>query len=308
MNRNLLHRFFEGKTTLEEEKQIRRWLNMSDNNKKKLDEERIAYDALLLTSLEILTKQKNAIFSNPWTISAAAVALLLIVSGLYLMNIKNVPENDNMLLVPAGQRINLILSDGTNVWLNANTSFRYPALFSDKNRTVYLDGEAYFEVSANKKKPFIVKTQQGDIRVTGTSFNVAAYSKFNNFETSLLSGSVDIYKNNKKLVSLNPNQKSTLQNNLLLISEITDTDDFLWKKGLIAFNHKKAEEIFRALEKYFDIVIRFDAEKLPQHTYTGKFRQADGIDYALRVLQKSIRFDYERNDESGIIHINTSNK
>ena len=89
----------------------------------------------------------------------------------------------------------------------------------------------------------------------------------------------------------------------MLISKIQDTDDYLWKNGLIAFNNKQLKDILISLEKYFDINIQIDSEKLPQHTYTGKFRQSDGVDYALRVLQRSIRFNYERNEETGTIYI-----
>jgi len=93
--------------------------------------------------------------------TAAAVALLLIVGGLYLFNKNHYPEQYNTILVPPGQRINLILADNSNVWLNANTTLRYPTQFSKKNRTVYIDGEGYFEVSKNKKRPFIDKTNLG---------------------------------------------------------------------------------------------------------------------------------------------------
>lgn len=304
MNRDLLYRFFEGKTSIDEERSIRSWLTESVENKKIFLEERRTYDALLFTSRDVGNKQKRFFAFTPWMIStAAAVALLLIVSGLYLINNNHYPELYNTILVPPGQRINLILADNSNVWLNANTTLRYPTQFSKKNRTVYLDGEAYFEVSKNEKRPFIVKTGLGDVQVTGTAFNVEASSKHNIFETSLFTGSVDIYRNEAKLASLNPNQKSTLENNMVLVSKITDTDEYLWRKGLIAFNNKKLDEIILSLEKYFDVDIHIDSKSLPQHTYTGKFRQSDGVDYALRVLQRSIHFTYIRDENTGKINI-----
>jgi ferric-dicitrate binding protein FerR (iron transport regulator) len=304
MNRELLYRFFEGKTSIDEEKSIRSWLTESAENKKIFLEERMTYDALLFTSRDVGSKQNRFFSFNPWMISTvAAVALLLIVGGLYLFNNNHYPEQYNTILVPPGQRINLILADNSNVWLNANTTLRYPTQFSAKNRTVYLDGEAYFDVSANKKKPFIVKTGQGDVRATGTSFNVEAYSKYNSFETSLFTGNVDIYKNEAKLASLTPNEKSTLENNELKVTKITDLDEYLWRKGLIAFNNKKLDEILLTLEKYFDVDIQIDSKNLPHHTYTGKFRQSDGVDYALQVLQKSIHFTYTRDEDTGKIYI-----
>ena len=303
MNKDLLYKFFEGKTSLVEEKYIRDWMEKSDDNFDAFMQNRKEYDIQILSgSSSVNSKLKKN--TTTWVSGVAAIIIALIIGGIYLFNSNNHTEQYNTILVPAGQRINLILSDNSNLWLNANTKFRYPTKFSKKNRTVYLDGEAYFDVSKNENKPFIVKTEQGDLRVTGTSFNVEAYSKFKSFRTSLFEGGVDIYNKETKLVSLKPNEIGSLENNQLIIKSITNTDSYLWKEGLIAFNNKKLEDILIDLEKYFDIEIIINSTKLPIHTYTGKFRQSDGIDYALRVLQKSIHFTYSRNEETGIIKIN----
>ena len=304
MKRELLHRFFEGKTSLDEERQLRHWLTESEENEKILLHERMTYDALLFTPQKETNSRKRLFAFTPRMIStAAAVALLIIAGGLYLYDRSSHQEQYNTILVPPGQRINLILADNSNIWLNANTTLRYPTQFSRKNRTVYLDGEAYFEVSKNRKKRFIVKTGLGDVKVTGTSFNVEAYSQFERFETSLFEGGVDIFNGEKKLTSLKPNEKTIIENGVYSTSEITNTDKYLWRHGLIAFDSKKLEEILLTLEKYFAVEIQINANQLPQHTYTGKFRQSDGVDYALRVLQKSIHFSYQRDEKTGIIYI-----
>jgi len=307
MDKEVLYRFFEGTATADEEQQIKEWLENSEHNRTLFMRERKIYDALLLASPQSLPEGKKTIKFSAWVFSTAvAVFLLLLVSGLYWMRFRdesNLSAQYHTLCVPAGQRINLILADNTNVWLNANTTFRYPSVFSKKDRTVYLDGEAYFEVSKNQKKPFIVKTDGGDIRVTGTSFNVKSRSKNKIFETSLFEGGIDIYDNYQKMVSLKPNQKITFENGRLVVSQIADYDEYLWIKGLIAFNNRSLEDILETLAAYFDVPIRIETQSLPKHTYTGKFRQSDGIDYALRVLQKSIRFRYEKDDETGTIYI-----
>jgi ferric-dicitrate binding protein FerR (iron transport regulator) len=307
MNKELLYRFFEGTATLEEEQRVRQWVEKSEDNRALFMRERKIYDALLLVSPQSSLENKKEVGTSLWMVSTAvAVFLLLLVSGLYWMRIRderNFAAQYHTLQVPAGQRMKLILADNTNVWLNANTVFRYPSTFSKKDRTVYLEGEAYFEVSKNKEKPFIVKTNGGDINVTGTSFNVKARSEHQLFETSLFEGSVEIYDNHRKMVSLKPNQQSVFKNGQLVVSQITDYDQFLWRKGLIAFNNKSLEDILGTLSTYFDVQIRIEAQSLPKNTYTGKFRQSDGIDYALRVLQKSIRFSYEKDDETGVIYI-----
>ena len=303
MNRKILYHFFENRATLDEEKQIRSWMNESEVNFQRFMQARKEYDIFTLSNSDTTRKNRKIVHSQKLFGIAAAVILVLIVGGLYLFRFVNKSEQYNTILVPPGQRINLILSDNSNVWLNANTTFRYPTQFSKKNRTIFLDGEAYLDVSKNKRKPFIIKTKQGDIRVTGTSLNVEAYSKYDSFETSLFTGSVDIYRNEAKVVSLKPNEKSTLDNDELIISNIIDTDEYLWRKGLIVFNNKKLEDILLSLEKYFDVSIKINSKSLPQHTYTGKFRQSDGVDYALRVLQRSIQFQYERDEITGTIYI-----
>ena len=304
MNKDLLYKFFEGKTSLEEEKKIREWMEKSESNFNVFMRFRKEYDIQILRGLNSNTGKKKIIAHLLWTSGVAAVIIALIIGGVYLFNLEDKTEHYNTIIVPAGQRINLILSDNTNLWLNANSEFKYPTDFSNENRTVYLDGEAYFEVSKDENKPFIVKTSKGDVRVTGTSFNVEAYSRFDSFKTSLFKGGVDIYKEEEKLVSLKPNEIGLLENNKLLITDISDKDQYLWREGLIAFNNKKLEEILHELEKYFDVVILINSSNLPQHTYTGKFRQSDGVDHALRVLQRSINFTFSRNEETRIININ----
>lgn len=305
MKREILYRFFEGTSSKAEEIAIRKWIEESSENKKLFFQHRLTYDTTLITSPDKLNTKKVSFNKYIWKISTAvAVIALLVISTLfYLDTNQNKTTSYNTILVPAGQRINLILSDNSNVWLNSNSTFKYPTKFSSKNRTVYLDGEAHFDVKSNDKSPFIVETDYGSVQATGTSFNVEAYTKHGMFETSLFEGKVKVQAGDTHSVTLLPNQNSTLSQGQLLVSQITDSDKYLWKNGLIAFNNNKLEEILSSLEKYFDIKIQIDSTQLPIHTYTGKFRQSDGVDYALRVLQKSIRFSYNRDDNSGIIHI-----
>ena len=244
MNKDLLYRFFKGETSYNEEKQIKSWMKESDENYSSFLRERKIYDTILLTDTNPSMQRKRYAKLSPWITSiAAAIILVLLLGGIYLYFLSNKTEHYNTILVPPGQRINLILSDNTNLWLNANTTFSYPTEFSKDKRIVYLDGEAYFEVSKNEKKPFIVKTSQGDIHVTGTSFNVEAYSKHKSFETSLFEGGIDIYREKTMLSSLSPNEKGVFENNKLLISKINNTDKYLWRNGLIAFNENSLEEI-----------------------------------------------------------------
>lgn len=312
VNKSLLHKFFDGQASFNEEKAIRDWFEESKENEISFFQERKLYDIILFNKNIIADgsakgKRKNTFIWNIF-IHVAAILLLIIVAGLLINNNfenKRKPDQLNTLIVPPGQRINLVLSDNSSIWLNSNTIFRYPSKFSKKQKEVYLDGEAYFEVSSDKKNPFIINTTQGKVKVTGTKFNLSAYSKYDKFETSLFSGEVSIELNStpEETIKISPTQKATASNGSLLVAKIDDYDEFLWRKGLIAFNNKQLDDILFVLEQYFDIKIQIDDTALSKNTYTGKFRQADGIDYALRVLQKSIHFTYERDNEEQIIYI-----
>ena len=310
ISRDLLHKFFKGSTTVSEEKEIRQWMEDEEENNRFFLEERRVYDSILLNGTALKSKNNKFKRITLWNriIQVAAIFLLFSTLGLLLNKYfedRSSYEQLHTLIVPPGQRINLILADNSSIWLNANTVFKYPTKFSKKQRNVYLDGEAYFDVSANKKQPFIVTTPQGGIKVTGTTFNVSAYSKYNKFETSLFKGNVSVFlkSHEDEVIEIKPKQKTVIKNGKLEIVKIENFDEFLWRKGLIAFNNKKLEDILMVLEQYFDTKIQIETNSLPKNTYTGKFRQSDGIDYALRVLQKSIHFTYERNDEEQVIYI-----
>ena len=315
-NKEILHKFFKGNTSIQEEVEIRAWIEESKENEAAFFQERLLYDSILLNknakeNRANKTTTKKLGFWNSF-IRVAAIFLFLTTAGLLISKYiedQNATHQLHTVIVPPGQRINLILADNSSIWLNANTTFKYPSQFSKKQREVYLDGEAYFDVSSDEKHPFIVNTTQGGVKVTGTKFNLLAYSKYGKFETSLFEGNVGMYLKNSEeaIIDIKPTQKAIFRDGKLEVSNIKDYDEFLWRRGLIAFNNKQLKEILSVLEQYFDTKIQIDATSLPDNTYTGKFRQSDGIDYALRVLQKSIHFNYERDNEEQIIYIKTNN-
>ena len=225
--------------------------------------------------------------------------------------IKNLKDNEDMYLamqtitVPAGQRVNLDLPDGSNVWLNAGTKMQYPVSFMTGKREVILDGEAYFEVVHNEKSPFVVHTSTLDVEVLGTKFNVEAYSARKIFETSLMEGKVKVKlpHDDKNSVVLVPNQKTTLIDGRLVVSKIDDYNVYRWKEGLYCFRNKPFADIIKDLEKYYDLSIQMDKKEIAKVALTGKFRISDGLDYALRVLQNDVAFTYQRNRDNDVIHI-----
>ena len=220
------------------------------------------------------------------------------------MQTEQTPIALQTITVPAGQRINITLADGTNVWLNARTTIQYPITFNEKERLVKLDGEAYFNVTKDKSKPFIVQTDNYNVEVLGTQFDVNAYSETGEFETTLMSGSVKVASASDSTQKiLKPNNKVFLQDGKLHVTAVDDYNPYRWKEGLICFKNETFTSIMKDFEKYYGLTIQVKNKNVFKYVYTGKFRQTDGIDYALRVLQKDIKFTYQRDDENQIIYI-----
>lgn len=221
------------------------------------------------------------------------------------MQTEETPVALQTISVPAGQRINITLADGTNVWLNARTTIQYPVSFNAKERLVKLDGEAYFDVAKDKDKPFIVQTNKYNVEVLGTKFDVDSYSETEIFETTLMEGNVKISSltDAAENLLLTPHNKAYLYNGKLRIKPVDDYSPYRWREGLICFKNETFASIMKDFEKYYGINIYITNQQVQKYLYTGKFRQTDGVDYALRVLQKDIKFTYERDDENHIIYI-----
>lgn len=238
----------------------------------------------------------------------AAVFILLIFSvySFYLnFYSSQIPATETSLYVPASQRIQLTLQDGTEVWLNAQTRLTYPTHFSEKERRVTVEGEAFFKVAKDDNKPFIVTSNDIDIRVLGTEFNIHSYPEESTSRVSLIEGSlqIELLDSGSEKVILKPNEEVCVQNNRMLISPIQDADYFLWRDGIYSFTDEKLGEIFKKLELYYDIEINVKNPSILEWKYTVKFRQRDGIDEILRLLQRIHKFSMTRDEENNMITI-----
>lgn len=314
MNKKVLYKFFEGTATFNEEVEVREWMESSTANHEDFFRERKLFDLMLLVGnskadkfIKIIDINRAPIYIKNIAKIAAIVAITFTVSLLYQQfKLEKIYKAVNLITVPAGQRVNLTLPDGTNVWLNSRSTLQYPALFSGNIREVKLDGEAYFDVKHDVEKPFIVNTQKYDVRVLGTKFNVDSYSNIGNFSTALVEGSVKIIdkKNTANEIVLLPDNKAFLENEQLKISTISNYDDYRWKDGLICFKDIKFSELMIEFEKCYGFRIIINNKLVEDFECSGKFRQSDGIDYALRVLQSNTHFTFTRDADSTIIYIN----
>lgn len=310
MNKDLLVRFFEGKASFQEEKHIREWMEASAENYQIFLRERKMFDAMILLVDEKSINRSSrvrSIFNRRMVrklLEMAAVIVLTI--GITIFFQQHIYKEKLLAMqhikVPAGQRINLELSDGTIVWLNSRTEIDYPAVFVGDERVVKLDGEAFFEVAKDLEKPFIVETLQGKVEVLGTKFNLEAYSEDSTFVTALMEGSVKVQSNQMHCV-LHPNQLAYLAGGKLHVDLIEDFSIYKWREGLICFKDESFSNIMRKFEKYYGVDIVVENPVALDYRYTGKFRHSDGIVYALRVLQKDVNFRFNRDEVNHIIYI-----
>ena len=315
MNKELLLRYLEGDCTDKEKADMAIWLDSDHENMREFLALRKLHD---ITIWQIAAENKPVQANNKkparrrWkpicteVIKIAAVFIVTIVVSHYFLP-KSLTNNSvvmQTLHVPPGQRAEITLEDGTKVWLNAKTTLTFPNQFSGKTREVALNGEGFFEVTTNKAKPFIVKTEKYNVKVLGTKFNLMAYSEKGIFETSLFEGSVEVLKPESLKGSLiRPKERIFLKDCQLIVAPIANTDQFLWKEGIISFDDETFPELVNRLELYFDLKIVVKNDKILKYRCTGKFRTKDGIEHILKVLQRSNDFIYTIDDKQNIIII-----
>jgi transmembrane sensor len=189
---------------------------------------------------------------------------------------------------PRGGTYQIILSDGTKVWLNASSELKFPASFSQsKQRNVELSGEAYFEVAKNKMKPFIVRSNGQEIEVLGTHFNVNSYPDERVVKTTLLEGAIKLNQlkgNNPASYVLRPGQQA-IAGNAIVIRNIDAMDAIDWKNGMFIFNKESLESIMRKISRWYDVDVVFEDEKLKSKLLGGTVSRFSTVTEVLEVLE-----------------------
>ena len=256
-------------------------------------------------------KRKSAYRQQVRTCCRYAAAILLLIASSSVLTYWVMRSDDspalpvtyNTLYTPAGQRAQLVLQDGTEVWLNAKSKLVYPSRFEGKSRNVTVEGEAFFKVAKDSVKPFIVSAGEVEMKVLGTQFNVYSYPETGYVGTSLLEGAVKVFFTGKEHegVVLKPNQQVTVSGEEMKVEPIARKEHFLWREGIYAFENEPLIHILKKLELYYDVRIIVEDSSLFKDTYTGKFRQRDSLDDIFRVLQRIRNFKVERDTEHNIV-------
>jgi hypothetical protein len=235
----------------------------------------------------ILEDAKNGILANQ-----AGVSIQKTSDGELLYSFSNSAHSDteseeniiyNMIETPVGGKYQVNLPDGSRVWLNSSSSLRFSALFNGDTREVELNGEAYFDVSKNKSKPFKVITKDQIVEVLGTQFNINSYSDEGSIKTTLIEGSVKIiYKD--KVVLLSPGQQFQPKESVAKVVEADTEEVVAWKDGYFVFKNEDIRSIMRKLSRWYNVDVSYSGN-IPEVGFGGNISRSKDISEVLDVLQ-----------------------
>ncbi|MDX8339402.1 FecR domain-containing protein [Draconibacterium sp. IB214405] len=314
-------KFLSGNMSLEEQKEFKNWLNTSEENKKaflknkkvweqtqlQLVSEKIAEDKInVLRKLHshqtrILSRSRRQLLI--YKLAAVVAIPLTFAISWYFLNTGSVQQPQLAQTIcevtaPKGHVAKCILPDGTEVWVNTGSSLTYDAgSFNGNLREVELTGEAYFEVAKNVEKPFTVKTEMANILVTGTSFNVKAYSGSDVFETILAEGGIDMEVNNtssKQKISLVPGERAVYseESNKIAIDKVEPEFFTSWRNGELLFKDATLNDLIVELERIYDIDFHLTDKKLGEFRFRGMFSYNNNLIEALEKVKRTAQIDY----------------
>ena len=238
----------------------------------------------------------------------AAVILLpvFIILSFYLYRENNTLSAEEMLVSTAKrERANITLPDGTQVKLNAESSLSYTHDFGRELRQVNLEGEAYFEVTRNEDKPFVVHTKYLDIEVLGTSFNVYSYERENVMEMALISGRIKIQTCSEpsRVVYLKPNEKALFnkESGIITVEKTDNRFETAWLRGDLVFRSTTLSDVLAKLERRYGVNIHLNDSSLANDLFTGNF-DSEYIVEVMDLLERHYDFTYDVRGDDIFIH------
>lgn len=255
----------------------------------------------LLSSIEkkTISKMKTRRLFLQYMKYAAAVLLGIGISlsTLYLTNQENLSTVGNYKLVTSkGEKSYLQLPDGTKVWLNSCTTLEYAENYGHSNRSIYLNGEAYFEVAKNKDLPFVVKANGIDVKALGTAFNISAYMEDSQLTTTLFNGKVAVQPTlTKQEVLLEPNQVAVYDKSRNKIEVVPyDKKQFAqWRGGFLSFEMMYLQDITKLLERNYNVVFRYENQGIKNLKFSGSFRNNEDLSEILNVIKTNTGIRYQ---------------
>ena len=311
--------YIQGNASYEDEKFLINWLNQNPENRKLLFGEKDLWETSQIGSERLYKIENQQWYELQNRISTrklnstgikeiAKIAAIIIISigtgwfGHYLFDSliysNGQPVERKSVEATNGQVKEIFLADGTHVWLNSDSKLTFPSNFTENNREVVLQGEAYFEVTSNIENPFLVKTKNHMVKVTGTKFNICEYPESKIIETTLVEGKVKIITGNITK-DIFPGQQSSFNTETAKIR--IDEADFeiytSWKDGRYEFKNESLGKIFRIMERWWDVKINYPESKLKNERISGALRRHKPIEQHFEVIKQLIPIDYKINND-----------
>ena len=207
--------------------------------------------------------------------------------------------------IPRGGEYFVELSDGTKIWINSDSKLKYPVDFMGQIRNIELIGEAYFEVTHNSEKPFIVTSGSQRVEVLGTSFNISSYERDSCIMTTLVEGRVKVENSSQEHQNthLRPNQQSILDKKTGSIkSQNVKVDEYVaWQSGWFRFNDKPISQIMVILARWYDLEVQFESENISNKHFSGGFKRYDSFDQARKIIEQTGEIKFEVKGKKVII-------
>ena len=369
MDKEILHTYYRGEATPEEEKQIMDWAESSPENYQEYLKERKIWNAILMYSVNPTIKATathKRLFLSLY--KYAAIAVIAFGVGFYTLHNRNVPGDflshlspmdisepvllqnnqkyialgaesfslneqkgivknnhtdkllsyhqedasrgfsfgkkraDNRLLVPQGQTYKLALADGTNVMLNAESELTFPSEFDTDRREVFLKGEAFFQVTHNEKAPFIVHTDQLDVQVLGTTFNVSGYNNENMLKVTLVEGSIRIHQQGDS-VKIRPNEQYNYNKNTREKRvQTVDTELFTsWVNDEYIFKDTTLDEIFNRINHWYMFDVTYESPSLKEKRFFLTIGRDASLDQIIQIINSTEEVCIEKKDNHIVV-------
>lgn len=227
----------------------------------------------------------------------------------------------NEIIVPIGEKSQVVLSDGTHVWINSGSSFKYPERFAEHSRDVFLKGEAFFDVTKRNNQLFVVNTQDARVKVLGTAFNVKAYPEDTKTQTTVTRGLVSVQstRTNEQAVLIRPNQMAVVKKKtdqisdkqqapkvevLTVIDKINVDAITCWKDQLLVFNNEPFEDMALKMERWFNVKIIIKDNSLKKERFNGKFVHNETVYQVLDAIKLTTPIRYKGVDNEIEISLN----
>lgn len=314
LNEEILARFLMGECTEDELREVNAWMDESKENTRELfrleevyhlgkigctsDEKEVekAETRLFKRLEQEKTKQHKVRRIYGWMRYAAMFIGVFVLGGMGYLLYQNYDRAEPLLAVTTQDTIKeLKLPDGTRVWLNKNTTLKYPRDFSATGRKVYLEGEGYFEVKRNPDRPFIVQSEAMQVRVLGTVFNFKSDKVNMSAVATLLKGEIEVKGNHEEgMIVLSPGQKAELNGvSRRLVVKQVDTGFENWHDNQFVFDKADIYTIARTLENSYGVKIILAPDIDVKKTYSGILKKSDNVESVLNQIMNAIPVEYK---------------